>query len=112
MSYCDSRLSKHDLSFATVTGYRKVLGSIWRPKLGALPFMQVRYSTLLKIASQYKTWSKKTYNNKISVLRRAFDFGFGYRDHPDHANPAWALKGARIRRRDLPRIDPFRIQDA
>jgi integrase len=34
------------------------------------------------------------------------------RDHPDHANPAWSLKGARIRRRDLPRIDPFRIQDA
>ncbi len=109
LSYCDSRLSKHDLSFATVTGYRKVLDSIWRPKLGALPFLQVRYSTLLKIASQYKTWSKKTYNNKISVLRRAFEFG--YCDHPGQANPAWALKGARIRRRDLPRIDPFRIQD-
>jgi site-specific recombinase XerD len=44
------------------------------------------------------------------MLRRAFEFG--YRDHPDHANPAWVLKGARIRRRDLPRIDPFRIQDA
>jgi integrase len=110
LSYCDSRLSKHDLSFATVRGYRKALDSIWRPKLGPLPFLQVRYSTLLKIASQYKTWSKKTYNNKISVLRRACEFG--YRDHPDHATPAWALKGARIRRRDLPRIDPFRIQDA
>jgi integrase len=44
------------------------------------------------------------------VLCRAFEFG--YRDHPDHANLAWALKGARIRRRDLPRIDHFRIQDA
>ena len=61
-------------------------------------------------ALQYKTWSKKTYNNKISVLRRAFEFG--YRDHPEHPNPAWGLKGARMRRRDLPRIDPFRIQDA
>jgi integrase len=110
LNYCDSRLSKHDLSFATVTGYRKALDLIWRPKLGTLPFLQVQYSTLSKIASQYKTWSKKTYNNKISVLRRAFDFG--YRDHPNHANPAWALKGARVRRRDLPRIDPFRIQDA
>jgi integrase len=110
LSYCESRLNKHDLFFATVTGYRKALNAIWRPKLGALPFLQVRYSTLLKIALQYKTWSKKTYNNKISVLRRAFEFG--YRDHPEHPNPAWGLKGARMRRRDLPRIDPFRIQDA
>ncbi|SRR5258708_6919520 len=110
LSYCESRLIKHDLSFATATGYRKALDSIWRPKLGPLPFLQVRYSTLLKIAWQYKTWSKKTYNNKISVLRRAFEFG--HRDHPEHANPAWALKGARMCRRDLPRIDPFRIQDA
>jgi integrase len=72
--------------------------------------LQARYSTLLKIALQFTTWSKKTYNNKISVLRRAFEFG--YRDHPEHPNPAWGLKGARLRKRDLPRIDPFRIQDA
>jgi len=52
LSYCDSRLGKHDLSFATVRGYRKTLDSIWRPKLGPLPFLQVRYSTLLKIAAQ------------------------------------------------------------
>jgi integrase len=110
LSYCESRLNKHDLSFATVTGYRKALNAIWRPKLGALPFLQVRYSTLVKIALQYKTWSKKTYNNKISVLRRAFEFG--YRDHPEHPNPARGLRGARMRRWDRPRIDPFRIQDA
>ena len=110
LRYCESRLSKQDLSFSTVTEYRKALDSIWRPKLGPLPFLQVRYSTLLTIALQYKTWNKKTYNNKISALRRAFEFG--YRDHPEHANPAWALKGARISRRDRLRIDPFRIQDA
>lgn len=44
------------------------------------------------------------------MLRRAFEFG--YRDYPTHANPAWSLKGARMKRRDVPRIDPFRIQDA
>jgi integrase len=65
---------------------------------------------LVKVALAHKAWSKKTYNNKISVLRRAFEFG--YRDHPYQSNPAWALKGARIRRRDVPRIDPFRIQNA
>ena len=95
LSYCDSRLSKHDLSFATITGYRKVLDSIWRPKLGALPFLQVRYSTLLKIASQYKTWSKKTYNNKIRAAHRplepprlpAFGSRFGSRQWPPRNGP-------------------------
>jgi hypothetical protein len=46
----------------------------------------------------------------LSALRRAFEFG--YRDHPEHFDPATALKGARMRRRDFPRIDPFRVQDA
>jgi integrase len=110
LNYCESRLAKHDLSFATVVGYRKALNSVWRPELGSLPFLQVRYSTLVRIAVGYKTWGKKTFNNKISVLRRAFEFG--YRDHPSRSNPAWALKSARMRRRDRPRIDPFRIQDA
>jgi integrase len=78
--------------------------------LGPLPFLKVQYSMLLRIAISYKEWNKKTYNNKISALRRAFEFG--YRDHPEHFNPATALKGARMRRRDFPRIDPFRVQDA
>jgi integrase len=110
LDHCDSRLNKHDLSFATARGYQKTLDSIWRPVLGTLPLLQVRYSTLSKIASQYTSWNKKTYNNNISVLRRAFDFGF--RDHPEHPNPARSLKGARMGRKDRRRIDPFRIQDA
>jgi len=110
LQQCESRLAKHDLSLATVVRYRKVLDSIWRPRLVALPFLQVRFSTLVKIAGSHKAWSKKTYNNAVSILRRAFSFG--YRDHPYRSNPAWALKGARVKRKDLPRIDPFRIQDA
>src|SRR5262249_52880063 len=46
----------------------------------------------------------------VSVLRRAF--AFGYRDHPLRTNPACALRCARITRRDRPRVDPFRIQEA
>ena len=110
LAHCESRLVKNDLSFATVRGYRMVLDSVWRPPLGSLPFLKVQYSMLLRIAISYKEWNKKTYNNKISALRRAFEFG--YRDHPEHFNPATALKGARMQRRDFPRIDPFRIQDA
>lgn len=55
-------------------------------------------------------WKKKTFNNAISVLRRAFKYGF--HDYPDRHNPAFALKGARIRRKDRASIDPFSIQDA
>ncbi len=43
------------------------------------------YSQLVAIADQHD-WSKKTYNNALSVLRRAFDFG--YKDRPLEANPA------------------------
>jgi Arm DNA-binding domain len=52
LQQCESRLAKHDLSLATVVGYRKVLDSIWRPKLGTLPFLQVPYSMLVKIAPE------------------------------------------------------------
>jgi len=110
LAHCESRRAKNDLSFATLTGYRKALDSVWRPELGTLPFLKDRYSMLSKIASAHTSWGKKTYNNKLSVLRRAFEFG--YRDYPTHPNPAWSLKGARMKRRDVPRIDPFRIQDA
>ena len=71
--------------------------------------IKVRYSRLVKIAD-HKPWSKKTYNNAISILRRAFDFG--YRNHPERHNPARGLRDARLRKSDRPRIDPFCMHDA
>ncbi len=56
------------------------------------------------------SWSKKTYNNAISVLKRAFDFG--YRDRPVHENPALNLRCARLRKADRPKVDPFSMHDA
>jgi hypothetical protein len=56
------------------------------------------------------TGNKKTYNNAISALRRAFDFG--YLDYPERRDPAASLKCARIGKNDRPPIDPFSIQDA
>ena len=69
----------------------------------------MRYSTLIKIADAY-TCHKKTYNNAISALRRAFNFG--YLDYPERGDPAASLKCARIGKKDRPPIDPFSIQDA
>jgi integrase len=74
-----------------------------------LSLFAVRYSRLVAIADAHR-WTKKTYNNAISALRRAFEFGF--QDHPEQFNPARALKSARIGKKDRPRVDPFSIQDA
>jgi len=64
---------------------------------------------LIKIADAY-TCNKKTYNNAIRALRRAFNFG--YLDYPERGDPAASLKCARIGKKDRPPIDPFSIQDA
>jgi integrase len=109
LAHCESRLAMNDMAAVTLASYRRVLDRVWRPVLGKLIFHQVRYSQLLRI-SDGRDWSKKTYNNAISVIRRAFEFG--YRDHPQHDNPALCLRTVRLKKQDRPKIDPFNIQDA
>jgi integrase len=105
----EARLARGDLAAVTVASHRKILNHVWRPHLGDLPFLGLRYSMLVKIADAY-TCNKKTYNNAISALRRAFNFG--YLDYPEGRDPAASLKCARIGKNDRPPIDPFSIQDA
>jgi integrase len=109
LAHCEARLRRNDMAAATVRSYRKVLDCIWRPHLGPLVFSQIRYSRLISIADLHN-WSKKTYNNTISVLKRAFEFG--YRDRPIHENPALNLRCARLRKADRPKVDPFCMHDA
>jgi integrase len=109
LEHCEARLRRNDMAAATVRSYRKVLDCIWRPHLGNQVFSQVRYSRLVEIADRH-AWSKKTYNNTISVLKRAFEFG--YRDRPFHENPALNLRCARLRKVDRPKVDPFSTHDA
>src|SRR3977135_4708600 len=89
------------MAAAKVRSYRKILDCVWRPKIGHLIFSQVRYSRLVAIADGHR-WSKKTYNNTISVLKRAFEFG--YRDRLFHENPAVNLRCARLRKSDRPQV--------
>src|SRR6185437_10670244 len=77
LAHCEARLRRDDMAAATVNSYRKILDCIWRPQIGHLVFQKIRYSHLIAIADGHN-WSKKTYNNSISALKRAFDFG--YRD--------------------------------
>jgi integrase len=82
---------------------------VWRPKIGTEIFVKVKYSVLVKIVDAKKL-KKKTYNNIVSTVRCAFDYG--YRDHPEMHNPASGLKCFRISKKDRPVIDPFTIQEA
>jgi integrase len=109
LAHCESRRVKNDLAPITVATYRRVLDAFWRPKIGSMPFLDMRYSVLVRIADE-PAWSKKTYNNTTSILRRAFRFG--HRDHPERHDPTVGLRSVRIRKRDRPIIDPFTIQDA
>lgn len=109
LRHCQARYARGDLAHSTLSAYRRVLSGVWRPVLGRHLFHQISYAQLVAIADR-KTWSKKTYNNAISILRRAFDFG--YRDRPDLHNPARNLRSARLRKKDRPKIDPFCMQDA
>jgi integrase len=104
-----ARVVRGDLAPITLASHRQILDHVWRPHVGPLPFLGIRHSMLVKIADAHP-WNKKTYNNAISALRRAFDFG--YRDHPEQRDPAAMLRSARICKRDRPPIDPFSIQDA
>jgi len=54
--------------------------------------------------------TKKTYNNGISALRCAFEFGF--KNFPDRKNPAEGLDTFRIKKKDLPPVDPFNVMEA
>jgi integrase len=76
--------------------------------IGPRIFEEIRYSELAKIANAYQ-WSKKTYNNPISVVRRAFDCG--YRDHPEKHNPASGPNCLRMTKK-APPVAPFTIQEA
>jgi integrase len=110
LCHCEARVARNDLSATTLTAYRKILNTSWRPFIGALPFLSIAFSTLIKVADSHQRWGKKTYNNSISVLRRAF--AFGYRSHPHALNPAVGLRCVRLSAREQPRPDPFRIQEA
>jgi len=110
LRHCASRVARDDLSATTLDWYTRGLNSTWRPHLERLPFLTIPYHTLCKIADSRQNWDKKTYNNNICVLRRAF--AFGYRNHPHALNPALGLRYARLNARERPRPDPFRIQDA
>lgn len=108
--HCEMRVAHKDMAFSTLEGYRKILNRTWRQPLGEREFKNVVYSELVAITAAQQWQTKKTYNNGISPLRCAFEFG--YKDHPELHNPADGLDSLRITKKDRPKVDPFTIQEA
>jgi len=108
LAHEQARVARGDLAPSTLDSHRQILDHTWRPAIGRRPLLSVRYSQLQRIADA-QAWTKKTYNNAISALRRAFAFGF--KDHPEARDPAAMLRGARIGKKDRPHLDPFSVQD-
>jgi integrase len=110
LRHCQMRVASKDMAFSTCNAYRKILARSWRPHLGDRELESVVYSELVEIASSQGWKTKKTYNNGISALRCAFEFG--YKDLSGKANPAEGLESFRLSKKDRPKIDPFTIQEA
>jgi integrase len=75
LSHCDMRVSMDDMAFSTLHGYRNILDAVWRPVIGNLSIEKIVYSQLARIAADH-THHKKTYNNIVSAVRAAFNFGY------------------------------------
>jgi integrase len=110
LRHCEMRVSSKDMAYSTYNSYRKILHCNWQPQLGDREFESVLYSELVEIASTQGWKTKKTYNNCISPLRSAFDFG--YKDLPGKTSPAAGLECFRLTKKDRPKIDPFSIHEA
>jgi integrase len=108
IAHCEMLVEMNSLAFSTVNGYRRILDSVWTPAIGEDAFEEVTYSRLSAIVAAH-TRKKKTYNNVVSALRCAFEFG--YKDHPHKHNPAAGLDTLRITKKDRPPIDPFAIEE-
>ena len=96
-----------DLEYATRESYRKIVEAFWRPKFGAQPIADIRYSDLAAIIGGHPWGSVKTRNNVLSVGKRIF--GLAYADEAIDRDPTDRLKSLRVQR--VP-PDPYTIAEA
>jgi hypothetical protein len=69
IAHCEARLAKNDMAAATVTSYRKALDSIWRPQIGTITFLDIRYSTLVKIADSNMPTRDGRFESSTKIAR-------------------------------------------
>jgi integrase len=101
--------------FATRVSYRRII-DFWKgvklspndsATLAERAFTDVRYSDLARFIGSHPWGTNKTHNNKVSVLKCVFDFG--YADIEDKRNPAEKLEMLRVQH---PAPDPYTLEEA
>lgn len=90
---------------STLKGYR-VAVNWWKARIGAVPLKALKHSAVLAALATEPTWSGKTRNNKVSVLRQALDLAI--RDEIIGANPVDGIESAP---HQSPVPDPFSIEE-
>jgi hypothetical protein len=59
LAHEEARVGRQDLAPITLAAHRQILEQVWRPAIGTLPLLAVRYSTLVKVVDAHR-WTKKT----------------------------------------------------
>ena len=97
---------QHAKEASTLKGYG-IAVAFWTRTLGAKPLRSLRHSDILSALATQPTWSGKTRNNKVSVLRQALDLAI--RDDAIRANPVAGLEASP---HQSPPPDPFSLEEA
>jgi hypothetical protein len=53
LAHEEARVRRGDLAPITLAAHRQILEQVWRPAIGTLLFLSVRYSMLVKVADAY-----------------------------------------------------------
>ena len=94
-----------DKEASTLKGYR-VAVSWWKKHLGTKPLKALKHSAVLEALATEPTWTGKTRNNKLSVLRQALELAI--RDGDITANPT---VGIEAQQHQAPDADPFSLDE-
>jgi integrase len=94
------------LEASTLKGYR-VAVAWWKRQLGTTRLKSLKHSAILGALATEPTWTGKTRNNKVSVLRMAI--ALALRDGEITADPLAGLEPAS---HQSPPPDPFSIEEA
>lgn len=101
-----------ELAHATKDGYRRIL-AFWErqvvndKRLGEVPYEDIKYTDLALLVGTYPWGSKKTRNNRVSVLRQLLEFG--YADIEGRTSPAERLDMLKVQK---PAPDPYTLGEA
>jgi integrase len=96
-----------ELKPSTLLCYRRAKDAFWKPAIGHIPVPDVKHSDILKALKSGNWKSAKTRNNKLSMIRSAFDLAVA--DEVIATSPCDAIENQTYQ---IPKPDPFSLDEA